>query len=74
MREPWVDEMNYQARLERERQELPICSDCGEPLDEEYCYETFEGDLMCESCFDEYLEGIKREQRCDVGLWMRNHL
>lgn len=73
MREPWIDEMMYQDELEKTRQALPVCSDCGEPLDEEFCYETFDGDLMCESCFDEYLEELKRDQKRDVELWIRNN-
>lgn len=30
-------------------QQLPRCSECDEPIQEEYCFE-FNGEYICESC------------------------
>ena len=46
---PLADFNRYDAEQERHRQKLPKCSDCGEPITDEYCFE-FGGYYICEEC------------------------
>lgn len=50
---PILDAEVYFDRLETQRQQLPKCDCCGEPIQDEFCYE-FDGDLICDECFIEY--------------------
>ena len=49
--DPIADFYAYDAELERERQKLPKCAYCGEPIDTEDCYEINEM-LICPDCLD----------------------
>ncbi len=42
----------HDAEQERKLQALPKCSECGEPIQDEYCYEI-EGKYICEHCMSE---------------------
>lgn len=33
----------------------PVCSCCGEPVLDEYCYEFPNGDTVCSDCLNEYI-------------------
>jgi hypothetical protein len=41
----------HEAKQERWLAKLPECSECGEPIQTEFCYEI-DGDLYCENCMD----------------------
>lgn len=51
------------ARKERWLESLPICSECGEPIQDDTCYEI-NGELICPDCLrdnhrkctDDYME------------------
>lgn len=61
-----VDNYDFFEMHERERQKalerLPVCSECGEPITDEYCYKIG-GKLICESCLDEYRVDVESEIR-----------
>lgn len=44
---------SYDAEQERELQKLPICDECGEPIQSEYCYGS-NGKYICEHCLNAY--------------------
>ena len=37
----------------RQLERLPICAECDEPIQTEYCY-MFNGELICEHCLKEH--------------------
>lgn len=42
----------HEAEQERWLAKLPICSECGEPIQDEDCYEI-NGELICPDCLKE---------------------
>ena len=48
----------HQEQEERWLRKRPICSVCGEHIQDEQAYKL-EGDLMCEQCFEEWANGLK---------------
>ena len=66
---PWTDDPirdaeRHEAEQERQLQKLPICCECGEPIQTDECYE-FDGELLCPDCLmgnhrnwtEDYMEG-----------------
>lgn len=51
--DPIRDHYDHEARLEQKLARLPRCSECGEPIQEEVCYE-FNDELICEDCVMRY--------------------
>lgn len=51
--DPVADYERYSADQERELDRLPRCSECGEPIQDEYCY-LINDEAICESCMDQY--------------------
>lgn len=49
--DPVKDYEKYYDDLERKLEELPLCSECGEHIQEEMCYEI-NGEYMCDTCMD----------------------
>lgn len=49
--DPIRDFENYYDDLERKLEELPICSECGEHIQDDMCYEI-NGEYLCENCVD----------------------
>ena len=45
----------HDAEMERQLARLPVCSECGEPIQDERCY-NFDGELICQSCLENYHE------------------
>jgi formylmethanofuran dehydrogenase subunit E len=43
--------MEHEARQERYLERLPICSECGEPITDDECYEIGD-ELFCEECIE----------------------
>lgn len=50
--DPVADYERYSADQERELDRLPRCSECGEPIQDEYCY-LINDEAICESCMKE---------------------
>lgn len=42
-----------ESEKERELQKLPVCSECGEPIQTEICFE-FDDELICPDCLNRY--------------------
>lgn len=45
---PVLDAMRYDAERQAELDKLPKCEYCGEPIQDEYCYEV--DGYVCEKC------------------------
>ena len=49
---------NYDLWVEHDQREqewldsLPICEECGEPIQEDHCY-NIDGEILCEECLKE---------------------
>ena len=41
----------YDAEQEAQIKRLPVCSECGEPIQDEHCYEI-DGEYICEECLE----------------------
>ena len=50
--DPVADFERYDAQRQRELAKLPMCSECGQPITDEYCFEVND-ELICESCITE---------------------
>lgn len=44
---------NFLAAEERALERLPRCSECDEPIQDDFCYEI-NGELICEDCLKGY--------------------
>jgi formylmethanofuran dehydrogenase subunit E len=54
----WVDhEAQQQRELEEYIERLPICSECGERMVCDWCYEI-NGELICEDCMDNHRKSV----------------
>lgn len=42
----------YDAEQQAKLEKLPVCSDCQEPIQEEYCYEVGK-EVLCEDCMND---------------------
>lgn len=42
----------YDAERQNELDRLPECSECGNPIQDEHCYEI-NGELICPDCMEE---------------------
>lgn len=51
--DPLLDFDRYDRQQAEELAKLPICDCCGEPIQDEYCYEI-NGNLICEDRLDMY--------------------
>ena len=56
--DPVSDAVGYFQELDDERERaiacLPVCSCCGEPIEDDDLYD-FDGELVCEECLPVYL-------------------
>lgn len=43
----------HDAEQEAELQKLPKCDKCGQPMQDEYCYDI-EGEHICENCLKKH--------------------
>ena len=55
--DPLADFERYDAEKERELEKLPVCSECGEPIQSEYLYEIVD-ETYCESCMDGFRKSV----------------
>ena len=44
---------NYDRAQAREMERLPRCSECDNPIQDDYCYQI-NGELICEECMKDY--------------------
>lgn len=51
--DPIADYERYSAQQEAELDRLPRCSECDQPIQEEYAY-YINGEWICESCMNSY--------------------
>lgn len=49
--DPVRDFMMHDAKQTRWLKKLPVCAECGEPIQDEHCYEI-NGELICEDCLN----------------------
>lgn len=42
----------HEAEQEKKLAKLPVCSCCGEPIQDDFCYEI-DNELICEDCLKE---------------------
>lgn len=47
--DPIADAARYDADRERELLKYPVCCDCGEHIQDEYCY-LINDEFLCEEC------------------------
>lgn len=50
--DPVQDAERYYAEQEEKIKRLPVCADCGEHIQDEFCYE-FNGEYICERCLED---------------------
>lgn len=61
--DPLADFMRRDAEQAKELKRLPVCVECNEPIQDEYCFEI-NGELVCKQCLkdnhrkhtDDYIE------------------
>nr|DAL88883.1 MAG TPA: hypothetical protein [Caudoviricetes sp.] len=51
--DPIADAERYAAEQDRRLDKLPVCCECGEPIQDDFCYEIND-DLICEGCMNTY--------------------
>lgn len=49
--DPIADFMAHDAEQERKLEQLPRCSECDEPIQDDFCYEIND-ELVCENCME----------------------
>ena len=56
-----LDAFNWhEAEQERQAAKLPRCSECDEPITEDYCY-YINSEYICKDCMDNYLVATPEE-------------
>ena len=45
--------LQHDTEQENRLRDLPECSECGEPIQDEFCYEV-NGEYICENCMDSH--------------------
>ena len=53
--DPVADFLTHDREQADRLDRLPKCAHCGEPIQDDYCYE-YEGEIYCEECFDWYVK------------------
>lgn len=51
--DPVADYDKYSDECEKALEKLPVCCECGEHIQDEYCYE-FNGEYICEGRLNDY--------------------
>lgn len=49
--DPVADFERYDAEQQRRLSELPVCSECGEPVQDDFYYEIND-EIICQECLD----------------------
>jgi formylmethanofuran dehydrogenase subunit E len=50
--DPVADFRRHDARQQAELKKLPVCSECGQPIQDYICYEI-NGELICPDCMEQ---------------------
>ena len=50
--DPGRDFDAWEAEQERELEKLPVCSECGERILDDFCYQIYD-EVLCEECLRE---------------------
>ena len=50
--DPIADFYRHDAEQQAELHKLPQCSECGEPIQDDFCYEIND-ELICDSCMND---------------------
>lgn len=58
--DPLMDYSRYEADQERQLEQLPVCEDCGEHIQDETAF-YINGEWICESCMDSYRREVLPE-------------
>lgn len=51
--DPLGDFDRWDAEQERELERLPICCECGNRIEDDFCYEIND-EIICEACMEQY--------------------
>jgi formylmethanofuran dehydrogenase subunit E len=49
---PIADFLSYDAEQESKREKMPVCSVCGEHIQDDFLYDI-DGEIFCEECLNE---------------------
>lgn len=58
--DPLMDFHRYDAEQNRRLQQLPVCADCEEHIQDERAY-YINGEWICKNCMDSYLREVLPE-------------
>ena len=50
--DPIADYNRYDAEMESARKLLPVCSECGEHIMDDFCYQLYD-EIICEECLND---------------------
>ena len=54
---PLQDYYNFETQQEKALQKLPLCNECGEHIQDDYCY-VINDEVICEDCMSNYRKPI----------------
>ena len=57
--DPYMDFLSHDAYQEERLNSLPQCDECGEPLQDDYCYKI-DGEYICEECMSNHKISVDR--------------
>lgn len=63
--DPIADFNAYDRELQEWRDSLPVCANCGEPIQDDYYYEI-EGENVCSDCLYDYCDEQYRVKNTDL--------
>jgi formylmethanofuran dehydrogenase subunit E len=50
--DPLMDFYRHERQIEEELSRLPKCNECGEPIQDDHCFEI-NGEFICEECLND---------------------
>jgi len=56
--DPHMDFLRHEEELQKQLDELPICDECGEPIQTEDLYDI-DGVLFCENCMEGHRRSVE---------------
>lgn len=61
--DPVADFYRYDAEQARELEQLPRCSECDEPIQDDFCYEIND-EYVCEQCLKDHYRKVVDDIVC----------
>lgn len=58
--DPVADYSRYDAKCQKEIEQLPTCSECDEHITDDFAY-YIDGEWICEDCMKEYRRSVEPE-------------